>query len=192
VNVVMGIDPGFANTGFGVVSVNGSAMHALDAGVIEAGSEGSAEGALNHIRESLAELISGHEPDAIALERLYFGRNVRTAIGVGQARGAAMVAAAERGIPCFDYTPQAIKVAVCGHGKAEKHQVQTMVASLLGLPTPPHSDHAADALAVAICHAGHARTEAAVRAATGAPRASRGAAARDAAPAATSPGGGAP
>ena len=172
----MGIDPGFANMGFGVVSVAGSSMRALDAGVIEAGDEPSPEASLNHIREALAELIRRHEPNAIALERVYFGRNVRTAIGVGQARGVAMLAAAERGIDCHDYTPQAIKVAVCGHGTAEKHQVQTMVASLLSLPQPPRSDHAADALAVAICHAAHARTDAAVQQADRARTAKPGAA----------------
>lgn len=156
-NVVMGIDPGFANTGFGVVTVAGGGMRALDAGVIETAAGERPEAALNRIREALAELIRWHQPGAIALERLYFGRNVRTAIGVGQARGVVMLAAAERGIHCFDYTPQAVKVAVCGSGTAGKHQVQRMVASLLGLPHPPRSDHAADALAVAICHAAHAR-----------------------------------
>jgi crossover junction endodeoxyribonuclease RuvC len=85
---------------------------------------------------------------------------VRSAIGVGQARGVAMLTAAQREVPCFDYTPQAVKMAVCGSGAAAKHQVQRMVGTLLGLPAPPESDHAADALAVAICHAAHARTAA--------------------------------
>ena len=91
----------------------------------------------------------------MALEDIYFGKNVRSAMGVGQARGVIMLAAADRGVPCFDYTPQAVKQAVCGTGTAAKRQVQQMVGSLLGLPKPPDSDHAADALAVAICHAGH-------------------------------------
>ena len=89
----------------------------------------------------------------MALEDLFFGRNVGSALSVGQARGVALLAAAQRQVPCFDYTPQAVKKAVCGSGSADKGQVQRMVASLLGLPEPPTPDHAADAFAVAICHA---------------------------------------
>jgi crossover junction endodeoxyribonuclease RuvC len=151
--VVMGIDPGFANTGFGMVRVAGGTMRAVDAGVVEAEAEFPPEARLATIHDALAELMAWHEPEAVALEDLYFGRNVRSAIGVGQARGVAMLAAAERGVRCFDYTPQAVKLAVCGSGAAEKRQVQRMVGSLLGLSEPPRSDHAADALAVAICHA---------------------------------------
>ena len=151
----MGIDPGVANTGFGVVRVSGSAMSAIDGGVIEAPAELEPAGRLARIHTALSELIAWHEPAAVAIEELYFGKNVRSAIGVGQARGVAMLAAAERGIPCFDYTPQAVKMAVCGSGAAAKAQVQRMVGTLLRLPSPPESDHAADALAVAICHASH-------------------------------------
>jgi crossover junction endodeoxyribonuclease RuvC len=113
------------------------------------------EGRLEKIFDGLSELIRWHEPAAVALEDIYFGRNVRSAIGVGQARGVVMLAAAQRQVPCFDYTPQAVKLAVCGTGSAAKGQVQRMVGTLLNLPRPPESDHAADALAVAICHAGH-------------------------------------
>jgi crossover junction endodeoxyribonuclease RuvC len=155
--VVMGIDPGFANTGFGVVRLEGARIAAVDGGVIEVPPDESAEKRLARIHDSVSELIRWHEPEAVALEDLYFGKNVRSAIGVGQARGVVMLAAAESGARCFDYTPQAVKMAVCGHGGADKRQVQQMVASLLRLPEPPKSDHAADALAVAICHAGHAR-----------------------------------
>lgn len=151
----MGIDPGLANTGFGVVRVAGTSMSAIDGGVIEAPGHLAPEARLARIHSALAELISWHEPAAVALEDLYFGKNVRSAIAVGQARGVAMLAAAEKGIRCFDYTPQAVKKAVCGSGGAAKDQVQQMVGALLGLPKPPESDHAADALAVAICHAGH-------------------------------------
>jgi crossover junction endodeoxyribonuclease RuvC len=173
--VVMGIDPGLANTGFGVVRVEGSRMRAVDAGVVEAERELSAEARLATIHDSLAELMGWHEPEAVALEDLYFGKNVRSAIGVGQARGVAMLAAAKSGVRCFDYTPQAVKVAVCGSGAAEKAQVQRMVRSLLGLSEPPTSDHAADALAVAICHAAsvrprEARRRAAALAAAGSAR----------------------
>jgi crossover junction endodeoxyribonuclease RuvC len=154
--VVMGIDPGVANTGFGIVRLAGSQMSAIDGGVVEAPGEDSPELRLARIHAALDELMTWHEPAAMALEDVYFGKNVRSAIGVGQARGVAMLAAAEREVPCFDYTPQAVKMAVCGSGSAPKDQVQRMVGSLLGLPEPPQSDHAADALAVAICHAAHA------------------------------------
>ncbi len=158
----MGIDPGVANTGFGVVRVAGGAMSAVDGGVIEAPADLEPAERLARIHAALGELISWHEPASIAIEELYFGKNVRSAIGVGQARGVAMLAAAERGIPCFDYTPQAVKMAVCGSGAAEKAQVQRMVGVLLRLPSPPASDHAADALAVAICHASRATATAAL------------------------------
>ena len=104
----------------------------------------------------LAEVIEWHEPRALAFEDVYFGRNVRSAMAVGQASGMAMLAAAQRGVGCFSYTPQAIKMAVCGSGSAGKRQVQRMVGTLLGLPETPFSEHAADALAVAICHGGAA------------------------------------
>jgi crossover junction endodeoxyribonuclease RuvC len=155
--VVMGIDPGVASTGFGVVRVAGGSMEAVDAGVIEAPADAPLAERLELIHRELARLISWHQPAAVALEKLYFGKNVRSATAVGQARGVAMLAAAQQGIQCFDYTPQAVKMSVCGTGAADKAQVQHMVSALLGLPRPPESDHAADALAVAICHAGHAR-----------------------------------
>ena len=163
--LVMGIDPGVANTGFGVVRVAGSQMIAVDGGVIEAPPDAPLETRLARIHAELEQLIAWHQPVAVALENLYFGKNVQSAIAVGQARGVALLAAGERGSPCFDYTPQAIKLAVCGTGSAAKRQVQQMVGKLLGLARPPESDHAADALAVAICHAGRARTAQAVEAA---------------------------
>jgi len=156
--VVMGIDPGVANTGFGVVRVAGGNMTAIDGGVIEAPPGEPAEGRLQRIHRQLGELIAWHEPQAVALEDIYFGKNVRSAMAVGQARGVAMLAAAGRGVRCFDYTPQAVKMSVCGTGSAPKKQVQRMVGALLGLPAPPQSDHAADALAVAICHASQTGT----------------------------------
>ena len=161
----MGIDPGIASTGFGVVRAAGGNMAAVDGGVIEAPAGERPEDRLELIHSEVGKLLGWHEPAALALEDVYFGKNVRSAIGVGQARGAVMLAAAQRGVPCFDYTPQAVKMAVCGSGAAEKKQVQRMVAALLGLPRPPASDHAADALAVAICHAGHASSQAAARSA---------------------------
>jgi crossover junction endodeoxyribonuclease RuvC len=157
--IVIGIDPGAANTGFGVVRTINDRMVALDGGVIETAPELPTEERLARIHESLGQLIDWHEPRGLALEDLFFGRNVGSALAVGQARGVIMLAAAQKGIPCFDYTPQAVKKAVCGSGSADKGQVQRMVGTLLGLPEPPSPDHAADAFAVAICHAGGAATE---------------------------------
>jgi crossover junction endodeoxyribonuclease RuvC len=169
--VVMGIDPGAANLGFGVVRVEGSRMVALDGGVVETDGGQATERRLARIHAALAELIEWHEPSAMALEEIYFGKNVRSATVVGQASGVAMLAAAQRGVKCFSYTPQAIKMAVCGSGAADKRQVQRMVGTLLSLPEPPAPDHAADALAVAICHGGSAGRAAAVAAAEAEPRA---------------------
>src|SRR2546430_8841028 len=152
--VVMGVDPGAANLGFGVVRIEGAHMVALDGGVIETTPEEQPERRLARIHKALGELIEWHEPQALALEDIYFGRNVRSAMTVGQAYGVALLAAGQRGIDCFAYTPQAIKMAVCGSGAAGKKQVQRMVGTLLGLPEAPISEHAADALAVAICHGG--------------------------------------
>jgi crossover junction endodeoxyribonuclease RuvC len=154
--VVLGIDPGLANTGYGVVARRSGRLAALDGGVIQTRSGVSAERRLAVLHERICDLILKHEPDAIALEALFFGQNVGTAFAVGQARGAVLVAAGGRGVPCTDYTPQQVKGAVCGSGRAAKDQVQRMVQSLLRLPEPPRPDHAADALAVAICHANHA------------------------------------
>jgi crossover junction endodeoxyribonuclease RuvC len=154
--IVIGIDPGTANTGFGVVRTSGERMVALDGGVIETPSDLPVERRLAQLHDSLGELVRWHEPKAMALEDLFFGKNVTSALSVGEARGVAMLAAAEQALPCFDYTPQAVKKAVCGSGSADKAQVQKMVATLLGLPEPPSPDHAADAFAVAICHAGTA------------------------------------
>jgi crossover junction endodeoxyribonuclease RuvC len=152
--VVMGIDPGAANLGFGIVRVEGGHMVALDGGVVETTPDLPMERRLARIHGALRELIAWHEPKAMAIEEIYFGKNVRSAMAVGQASGVAMLAAAEQGVGCFSYTPQAIKMAVCGSGAAGKRQVQKMVGTLLGLPEPPSPDHAADALAVAICHGG--------------------------------------
>lgn len=157
----MGIDPGLANTGFGVVRIAGSRMTAIDGGTVEVPTGLPAEQRLRTIHESIAELIAWHAPESVALESLYFGKNVRSAMAVGQARGVIMLAAAAAGIGCRDYTPQSVKLAVCGTGSAAKDQVKHMVGVLLGLPAEPPSDHAADALAVAICHASHVQGEAA-------------------------------
>jgi crossover junction endodeoxyribonuclease RuvC len=156
-NVVLGIDPGTASTGFGVVERRGSTLASLGGGVISTSSDEPLERRLAAIAARLDELIAAHRPAALAVEDIFFGRNVRTAFAVGQARGAVLTAAGASGVPCFTYTPQAVKLAVCGSGRAGKDQVQRMVAALLGLAAPPESDHAADALALAICHSNNVR-----------------------------------
>jgi len=149
--IVLGIDPGTASTGYGVVQSIGSRLRALDGGVIETDSALALERRLVQIHARVGELLDEHEPDALAIEQLYFGANVRTAFAVGQARGVILLAAGMRGVPCRSYTPQQVKSAVCGNGRAAKDQVQRMAGRLLALPEPPHPNHIADALAVAIC-----------------------------------------
>lgn len=164
--IVVGIDPGTANTGFGVVAHEvGPArprLVALDGGVIEtaAGTDPGARLAIIH--ERIGKLLDDYAPEAVAVEDLFFGANARSALAVGQARGVVLLAAAQRGIECRSYTPQQVKGAVCGSGRADKGQVQRMVQSLLSLAALPRPDHAADALAVAICHADGAPLRAAL------------------------------
>jgi crossover junction endodeoxyribonuclease RuvC len=149
--IVLGIDPGTASTGYGVVQSIGSRLRALDQGVIQTRPGVPLERRLADIHARVGELLETHAPDSIAIEELYFGANARTAFAVGQARGVVLLAAGQRGVPSRSYTPQQVKGAVCGHGRAGKDQVGRMVARLLGMSEPPSPDHAADALAVAIC-----------------------------------------
>jgi crossover junction endodeoxyribonuclease RuvC len=154
--IVLGIDPGTASTGYGVVAQRNGRLVALDGGVIETPAGLPLERRLTTIHVRMRELLDEHAPAAVAIEDLYFGANARSALAVGQARGVALLAAGQRSLPCGSYTPQQVKSAVCGSGRAEKAQVQQMVRRLLALPELPQPDHAADALAVAICHAHHA------------------------------------
>jgi crossover junction endodeoxyribonuclease RuvC len=151
--IVLGIDPGTANTGFGVVVRRSGRLSALDGGVIETRAELAAERRLTLIHARVCDLLDEHDVDALALEDLYFGQNTRSAFAVGHARGVVMLAAGQRGVPCSSYTPQQVKAAVCGQGRAPKDQVARMVQALLSLAELPTPDHASDALAVAICHA---------------------------------------
>jgi crossover junction endodeoxyribonuclease RuvC len=160
--VVLGIDPGTADTGYGVVQSAGARLRALASGVIQTSSRASIELRLAEIHDLVGELLERHEPDAVAVEALYFGANARTAFAVGHARGVILLAAGQRGTPTLSYTPQQVKGAVCGHGRADKAQVARMVMRLLALAEPPASDHASDALAVAICHLNRAPLAAAV------------------------------
>ena len=154
--IVLGIDPGTASTGYGVVERRGQRLVAHDGGVIHTSAGRPLEARLADSHARVADLLDASGADALAVEDLFFGRNVRTAFAVGQARGAVLLAAGQRGIPCRSYTPQQVKSAVCGSGAAAKGQVQRMVAMVLSLAEPPRPVHAADALAVAVCHAQHA------------------------------------
>jgi crossover junction endodeoxyribonuclease RuvC len=140
-----------------VVESRAQELRTVTGGVISTKAAEPPERRLAAIAKALSGLLDEHRPDAVAIEEVYFGRNARSAFAVGQARGAVLAAAGAREVPCFSYTPQAVKLAVCGSGAAGKEQVQRMVAALLGLDEPPASDHAADALALAICHANNAR-----------------------------------
>jgi crossover junction endodeoxyribonuclease RuvC len=142
--IVLGIDPGSVNTGFGVVAIHGGRLVALDGGVIRGDG-------LVAIHDRVGELLDEYSPAAVALEQLYFGQNAKSAFSVGQALGVVVLAAEQRRVPTRSYTPQQVKAAVCGSGRAEKDQVQRMVQTLLSLDELPRPDHAADALAVAIC-----------------------------------------
>lgn len=154
--IVLGIDPGLANTGFGVVQRRKGRLIALDGGVIVTRAGVAPEARLAAIHADVCTLLDRHTPDAVALEDLFFGQNASSALAVGQARGVVLLAAGQRGIACHGYTPQQVKGAVCGSGRAPKDQVGRMVQVLLSLPAVPTPDHASDALAVAVCHANHA------------------------------------
>lgn len=159
---VLGIDPGTANTGYGVVERRRGRLVARDGGVVATGAGLPPERRLAIIHAAVSDLLDEHEVSCLAIEDLYFGQNARSAFAVGQARGVVMLAAGQRGIPCAAYTPQQVKGAVCGTGRAGKDQVQRMVQALLALPEPPTPDHAADALAVAVCHVNRAPLAAAL------------------------------
>ena len=151
--IVLGIDPGTQNTGYGVVYARGQQLAALDGGVIQTSASLPLEKRLTTIHARLGDLIKEHKPNALAIEDLFFGQNARSAFSVGQARGVVMLAAGLHGIPAYSYTPQVVKQAVCGSGSAGKEQVQRMVGALLALSGPPSPDDAAAELAVAICPA---------------------------------------
>ena len=150
---VLGIDPGTAACGYGIVQSSGGRLRAVTHGWWRTPAREPPQRRLKTIHDRVVELISEHAPDAAVLEESYVGADARTALSVGQARGAVLVAAALAGVDCVEYPPARVKQAVCGYGRAEKAQVQRMVKTILGLPEPPTPNHAADALAVAICHA---------------------------------------
>ena len=164
--VILGIDPGTANTGYGVVARRGGRLVALDGGVIETSSRADLGARLATIHARVTALVCEYGPEEIAVEDLYFGTNAHSAFAVGQARGGVLLAAGQSGLECASYTPQQVKSAVCGTGRAAKDQVQRMVQAVLSLEELPSPDHAADALAVAICHANAAPMRAALQGAS--------------------------
>ena len=148
--IVLGIDPGTAALGYGIVESRSARLRMIDAGCLETKPDASLPQRLLVIHGFLDELIALHKPDLVAVERLFFSRNAQTAFAVGQARGVVLLAAAQAEVPVREATPNEVKVAVTGHGRAEKEQVGRMVAVCLSLAEPPRKDDTADALAIAI------------------------------------------
>jgi crossover junction endodeoxyribonuclease RuvC len=149
---IFGIDPGSERTGYGCVETDGSRHRIVTSGAISTTASPAFADKLLHIHTRLSAIIGECRPDGIAVENLFHAINVRSALKLGHARGVALLAAAEAGVPVFEYTPAEIKRAVVGYGRAEKPQVQQMIKLLLGLEAVPSPHDAADALAVAICH----------------------------------------
>jgi crossover junction endodeoxyribonuclease RuvC len=150
---VLGLDPGTATLGFAVVAEIGGRLKLIEAGVIRTTPRQDLGARLQAIHRGIADVVGRHGPTELAIEKLFFGRNATSAVAVGQARGVAILAAAERGLPVTEYTPAEIKQSVAAYGGARKDQVQEMVRVILRLPHALHPDDAADAAAVAICHA---------------------------------------
>ena len=150
---VVGIDPGTAACGYGIVHESGGRLRAIGHGWWQSSADEAIELRLKRIFDGVTGLIAEHGPDAVVLEESYVGADPRIALSVGQARGAVLVAAASAGVACAEYAPASVKQAVCGYGRADKAQVGRMVKAILALPAVPTPNHAADALAVAICHA---------------------------------------
>jgi crossover junction endodeoxyribonuclease RuvC len=149
---IMGVDPGTAITGYGLIKYDGSRFSLVECGCIRTSAESPMSERLQILHRELNDIIRRYNPEQFAIEELFFNKNARTALAVGHARGVAMLAASSSGIPVFEYTPLQVKQAVTGFGRAAKTQVQYMVKTILALPEAPTPDDVADALAVAICH----------------------------------------
>ncbi len=150
--IVLGIDPGIAIVGYSIIECNGNNVKAIDYGCITTKSTELFPNRIKTIYNRLIEIIDKYKPHDLAIEELFFNKNVKTAIKVGQARGVEILAAVNKGLEIYEYTPLQIKQAVVGYGRADKNQVQEMVKMLLNLKEIPKPDDVADALAVAICH----------------------------------------
>jgi crossover junction endodeoxyribonuclease RuvC len=149
---ILGIDPGTATTGFGILDRQYNRFSVIDFGIIETTPDQDMPQRLQKIHQGISWLIKSYQPDELAVEELFFNRNITTAITVGQARGVVLLAAAENNLPVSEYTPLQVKQAITGYGNASKKQVQYMVTNILGLSAIPKPDDAADALAIAVCH----------------------------------------
>ena len=151
---ILGIDPGYAILGYGVLDAAGTKLTAVDFGIIETSPDERMPARLSRLYEGTRALIERFQPDCAVFEELFFYRNTTTALAVGAGRGVALLAAQQAGLPLYEYTPMQIKLAVTGDGHAQKQAVQSMVRMLLSLGCIPKPDDAADALAAAICHGG--------------------------------------
>lgn len=154
---IIGIDPGYAITGFGVIEYNGNHFELIKAGAIETKACVPFPNRLQKIYDDMTDLIEEYKPDAISIEELFFNTNTTTAIGVAQGRGAVLIAASKTATPIYEYTPLQVKQSVTGYGRADKKQVQSMVKAVLKLEKIPKLDDTTDAMALAICHAHSAR-----------------------------------
>ncbi len=152
---IAGFDPGLALTGYAFLETDGHGLRVLAYGVLRTPSRAALPERLRRLHEQVQDLLMRFSPHEAAVEQIFFQKNVRTAFQVGQARGVLLLALAQQGVPVFEYTPNVVKQTLTGYGAAPKAQVQRMVALLLGLARPPSPDDAADALAVALCHARH-------------------------------------
>ena len=151
--IILGIDPGFAIVGFGVVEAAGGRQRLISCGAVTTPANEPLPTRLLQIENDMAQLLDTFHPEAMAVEELFFNNNITTGIGVAQARGVILTAAERAGVPIFEYTPSQVKQAVAGYGKAGKRQVMDMTKRLLNLKQMPRPDDAADALAIALCHA---------------------------------------
>ena len=151
--IIMGIDPGFAITGYGILKYIGNHFEVMDYGVITTKPDIPHPNRLLILENGLVDIIDKHKPEVVSIEELFFNNNAKTALKVGQGRGVALLCAARAGLPVYEYTPIQVKQGVTGYGRADKKQVQQMTKVILGLSKIPKPDDAADALAIAICHA---------------------------------------
>lgn len=157
---VMGVDPGTREAGFGVVQQKGNRMSLVEYGVVSARRGDPVAVRLRTIYEGLHEAVRRHRPDVLSIEAVFYGKNVASALRMGEARGVAILAASVENVDVVEYAPAIVKKAAVGQGRASKERVQEMIRILLGLPEPPSPDHAADALALAVCHCNRSRFDA--------------------------------
>lgn len=151
--IILGIDPGFAITGYGIIKYENNKFKVIDYGAITTESDLKLSERLLILYNDLEQLIDKYNPDVISIEELFFNKNIKTALNVGHGRGVVLLAAAKKNKPIFEYTPLQVKQSVVGYGRAQKPQIQQMVKMILNLEKIPKPDDVADALAVAICHA---------------------------------------